>query len=119
MRTERFWAPLSPLLPSASPERRTLRRLPADFYGVEVVAGGRYLRRIKNVSSDGLLLVNPLGDERPGQIIDLELPRRAVNQPVTTLQFEVVHVEAGKVGVRRLDSAEPLQVDQLGGPIVL
>ena len=119
MITERFWAPLSPLLPSASPERRTLRRHPADFYGVEVVATGRYLRRIKNVSSGGLLLVNPLGDERPGQIIDLELPRRSVDQAVSTLQFEVVYVEAGKVGVRLLDSAKPLEVDQLGGPIAL
>jgi hypothetical protein len=116
---EPFWVPLSPLLPSASPERRTLRRQPADFYGVEIVDGGRYLRRIKNVSSDGLLLVNPLGDERPGQIIDLELPHRSSDQPVTTLPFEVVYVEAGKVGVRRLDSAEPLEVDQLGGPITL
>jgi hypothetical protein len=95
------------------------RRQPADFYGVEVVRGARYLRRIKNVSSDGLLLVNPLGDERPGQIIDLELPRRSVSQPVITVQLEVVYVEAGKVGVRRLDSDQPLEVDQLGGPIAL
>jgi hypothetical protein len=119
MRTNQFWAPLSPLLPSASPERRNLRRQPADFYGVEIVAGARYLRRIKNVSSDGLLLVNPLGDERPGQVIDLELPRRSTSQPVLTVQLEVVYVEAGKVGVRRLDSDQPLQVDQLGGPITL
>ena len=119
MRTNHYWAPLSPLLPSASPERRTLRRQPADFYGVEVVGGSRYLRRIKNVSSDGLLLVNPLGDERPGQVIDLELPRRSVSQPVITVQLEVVYVEAGKVGVRRLDADQPLDVDQLGGPIAL
>src|SRR4029077_654574 len=88
MTGDKFWAPLSPLLPSASPERRTLRRQPADFYGVEVVRGARYLRRIKNVSSDGLLLVTPLGDERPGQIIDLELPRRSPAQPVITVQLE-------------------------------
>jgi hypothetical protein len=119
MRTTRYWTPLSPLLPSAAPERRTLRRHPADFYGVEVVNNGRYLRRIKNVSSKGLLLVNPLGDEQPGQIIDLELPTRLDEQPVTKLQFEVVYVQAGKVGVRRLETDAPLAVEQLGGPIAL
>jgi hypothetical protein len=119
MPTTRFWAPLVPELPSASPERRTLRRLPADFYGVEVVANNRYLRRITNVSQDGLLLVNPLGDEQPGQIIDLELPRRSKSRPMTRLQFEVVYVEAGKVGVRRIDSVAPLDVEKLGGPIAL
>jgi hypothetical protein len=118
MPTKRYWAALAPELPSASPERRTRRRQPADFYGVEVVAGNRYLRRIKNVSSDGLTLVNPLGDEQPGQVIDMELPRRSASRPVARLQFEVVYVEAGKVGVRRLDAA-PLEIDKLGGPIAL
>ena len=103
-----------------APERRTLRRERADFYGVEVVASNRYLRRITNVSPDGLLLVNPLGDECPGQIIDLELPRRAgTGHGVTRIPFEVVYVSAGKVGVRRLDSVAPLAIDDLGGPIAL
>ena len=119
MLTQRFWVPLTSESPVAATERRTLRRQPADFYGVEVVEGSRYLRRITNVSADGLLLVNPLGDECPGQIIDLELPRRSATQPVTRLQFGVVYVAEGKVGVRRLDSAEPLAVDDLGGPIAL
>jgi hypothetical protein len=97
-----------------------MRREPADFYGVEVTLDGRYLRRISNVSADGLLLLNPLGDERPGQIIDLELPRRSPLLPVSRLQFEVVYVtEEGNVGVRRLPSAAPMEISELGGPIAL
>jgi|SRR5882672_2237698 len=119
MPTKRFWAAIAPELPSASPERRTLHRQPADFYGVEVVDGSRYLRRITNVSPDGMLLVNPLGDERPGQVIDIELPRRSAAHPMTKLPFEVVFVANGKVGVRRLDSAAPLEIDKLGGSIAL
>ena len=116
MLTKRFWAPLS----SCSVDRRQLRRHPADFYGVEVVGTNRYLRRISNISRNGLLLVNPLGDERPGQIIDLELPRLAPSLAPTRIQFEVIYVTlAGKVGVRRIDSAEPLVVEELGGAIAL
>ena len=118
MLTKRFWAPISSK--SGSPDRRQLRRHPADFYGVEVVGENRYLRRISNVSRNGLLLVNPLGDESPGQVIDLELPRLSAAHPPTRLQFEVIYVNpAGKVGVRRLASAEPLEVEELGGPIAL
>jgi len=122
MLTKRFWAPLSSSTgtTSGSSERRRLRRHPADFYGVEVVGGNRYLRRISNVSRNGLLLVNPLGDERPGQIIDLELPRRAPAQAPSRVQFEVIYVTpAGKVGVRLAEPAEPLAVEDLGGPIAL
>ena len=101
-------------------DRRQGLRHAADFYGVEVSAGGRYLRRISNVSEDGLLLVNPLGDEQPGQIIDLELPQKAPSQPVSRLRFEVIYVNPnGNVGVRRLDPARPLEVSELGGPIAL
>ena len=118
MLTKRFWAPLSSK--SGSPDRRRLRRHPADFYGVEVVGENRYLRRISNVSRNGLLLVNPLGDERPGQVIDLELPRLSAGHLPARLQFEVIYVTpAGKVGVQRLDSAEPLEIEELGGPIAL
>ena len=116
MLTKRFWAPLS----SGSVDRRQLLRHPADFYGVEVVGANRYLRRISNVSRNGLLLVNPLGDERPGQIIDLELPRLGPSRATTRIQFEVIYVTvAGKVGVRRIESAEPLVVEDLGGSIAL
>jgi hypothetical protein len=118
MLTKRFWAPLTSKLGSS--DRRRLWRHPADFYGVEVVGGNRYLRRISNVSRNGLLLVNPLGDERPGQIIDLELPRRSPVRSSSRIKFEVVYVTPpGKVGVRLLESAEPLAVEELGGPIAL
>lgn len=126
MLTNRFWAPLTSKagLPAGkttgSSERRRLWRHPADFYGVEVVDGNRYLRRISNVSRNGLLLVNPLGDERPGQVIDLELPRRSQAHSPTRIKFEVVYVTpVGKVGVRLVESAEPLAVEELGGPIAL
>jgi hypothetical protein len=116
MSTKRFWAPRTEKLE----DRRVLRRLPADFYGVELSGGGRYLRRITNVSEDGLLLVNPLGDERPGQIIDLELPRQTANDPVTRIRVKVVYVTPeGHVGVQRLETSDPLEVDQLGGNIAL
>src|SRR5438874_4626811 len=119
MPTKQFWTPLISALPSAAPERRTLHRLPADFYGVEVMDGSRYLRRIRNVSPDGLLLVNPLGDERPGQVIDFELPRRSASRPVARLRLEVVYVNGGQVGLRRLGSTEPLEIEKLGGHIAL
>ena len=113
MNTKRFWAP-------PPEDRRSLDRRPADFYGVELSHGGRYLRKITNVSRDGLLLENPLGDEQPGQIIELELPRLSAAHPVTRVRGEVVHVTPdGNVGVRRLDSSKPLEVDRLGGPIDL
>jgi hypothetical protein len=113
MVTKRFWAP-------PSSDRRSRSRLPADFYGVELSNGGRYLRRITNVSRDGLLLENPLGDEQPGQIIELELPRIDAGDPVTRVKAEVVYVTPqGNVGVRRLDSTQPLEVEQLGGDIAL
>jgi hypothetical protein len=118
MLTKRFWAPLT--LKSGSSERRRLRRHPADFYGVEVVGANRYLRRISNVSRDGLLLVNPLGDEQPGQIINMELPRLSPAHTPARIQFEVIYVApAGKVGVRKVESEAPLALEDLGGPIAL
>jgi len=118
MLTKRFWAPLTSTVGTS--DRRRLSRHPADFYGVEVAGGNRYLRRISNVSRNGLLLVNPLGDEQPGQLIDLELPRRAPAQAPTRIKFEVVYVTpAGKVGVRLVEPAASLAVEDLGGPIAL
>jgi hypothetical protein len=113
MNTKRFWAP-------SVDDRRARRRVSANFYAIELAGGGRYLRRVENVSRDGLLLQSPLADERPGQIVELELPRASKDgqgdgQPVR-IKTEVVYVTAqGQVGVRRLDSTSPLPVEALGG----
>jgi PilZ domain len=108
MNTKRFWSP-------SADDRRARRRVSASFYAIELAGGGRYLRRVENVSRDGLLFQSALGDEQPGQIVELELPRGEEHDPVR-LKAEVVYVTAdGQVGVRRLDSTSPLQVEVLGG----
>jgi hypothetical protein len=108
MMTKRFWGP-------AIQDRRGGRRVPAGFYAVKLAGGARYLRRVTDVSGDGLLLESPLGDEQPGEVVELELPRASAEQPVR-VKAEVVRVTPqGKVGVRRLDTSEPLPVDALGG----
>ena len=108
MNTKRFWAP-------SLDDRRARRRVSANFYAIELAGSGRYLRRVENVSRDGLLLQSPLGDETPGQIVELELPRGGENAPVR-VKTEVVYVTpVGQVGVRRLDSTSPLPVEALGG----
>ena len=53
-------------------ERRTGRRFTADFYAVELSGSGRYLRRVRNVSDDGLLLENPLADAFPGVVAGIK-----------------------------------------------
>ncbi|HXT96374.1 MAG TPA: PilZ domain-containing protein [Polyangia bacterium] len=94
-------------------EKREKKRISADFYAVEVSDGARYLRKVTNVSGDGLLLESPLADERPGQRVDLELPRREGEKPLR-VEGEVVYVkEDGRVGVHVLSA--PLPVDALGG----
>jgi len=108
MNTKRFWSP-------SIDDRRARRRVSANFYAIELAGGGRYLRRVENVSRDGLLLQSPFGNERPGQIVELELPRDGHGAPVR-VTTEVVYVTpAGQVGVRRLDSTSPLPVEALGG----
>jgi hypothetical protein len=108
MNTKRFWA-------SSVDDRRSRRRVSANFYAIALAGSGRYLRRVENVSRDGLLLQSPLADERPGQIVELELPRGRDEDPVR-VKTEVVYVTAaGQVGVRRLDSTSPLPVEALGG----
>src|SRR5690242_11920147 len=98
--------------PSGRPERRVRRRVAADFYAIELAGSARYLRRVTNVSGNGLLLENPLADETPGQRVDLVLPRGAGNPPLT-VQAEVVHVGPdGQVGLRVLTES-PLPVETL------
>jgi hypothetical protein len=102
--------------PSIRPERRVRRRVAANFYAIELAGTARYLRRVTNVSDDGLLLENPLADETPGQRVDLVLPRGG--NPPLTVQAEVVHVGPdGQVGLRVLSS--PLPVESLGGVVAL
>ena len=111
MVTKRFWGP-------ANDDRRTRQRLPADFYGVELVDGARYLRKITNVSLTGMAFENRLAGGKPGELVQFELPHRAGAQPVRVLG-EVVRVsERGQVAVR-IDSTLPVDVDRLGGPIDL
>jgi hypothetical protein len=108
MNTKRFWS-------SSFDDRRARRRVSANFYAIELAGGGRYLRRVENVSRDGLLLQSPFSDEKPGQIVELELPRGGESEPVR-VKTEVVYVTSeGQVGVRRLDSTSPLPVEVLGG----
>jgi PilZ domain len=94
-------------------EKRGLGRVPADFYAVELAKGARYLRRVTNISGDGLLIESPLGDELPGQMVDLELPRQRGETPLR-VQGEVVYVtDRGQVGVHVTSTRLP--VDALGG----
>ncbi|HXU63267.1 MAG TPA: PilZ domain-containing protein [Polyangia bacterium] len=94
-------------------EKRGRRRVPADFYAIELAEGARYLRHIANVSNDGLLMQSPLADERPGQKIELELPQRKSDQPLR-VKGEVVYVmRDGRVGIHV--SNPPLPVEALGG----
>jgi PilZ domain len=94
-------------------EKRGLGRVPTDFYAVELSEGGRYLRRVTNVSEDGLLIQSPLADERPGQRVEFELPRQRGESPLR-VQGEVIYVtERGQVGVHVTSTRLP--VEALGG----
>jgi hypothetical protein len=94
-------------------EKRGRRRVPTDFYAIELADGARYLRHIANVSNDGLLMESPLADERPGQELELELPQRKGSEPLR-VKGEVVYVTRdGRVGIHVKSS--PLPVEALGG----
>jgi hypothetical protein len=94
-------------------EKRGRRRVPTDFYAIELSGGARYLRHVANVSNDGLLMQSPLADERPGQKIELELPQRTTDQPLR-VKGEVVYVTRdGRVGIHVV--SRPLPVEALGG----
>jgi hypothetical protein len=90
----------------------------ANFYAIELASGGRYLRRVANVSREGLLLESKLCDERLGQVVELELPMREQQQPMR-VKAQVVRMTAAgpmsQIGVRCIDAAGPLPVEALGG----
>lgn len=108
MVTKRFWGP-------ANPDRRSLGRRAVDFYAVELSHGGRYLRRIRNVSGTGLLLEDHMNTQRPGEIMELELPR--TDSVPIRMQAEVVRVtRGGQVGLRALTGPS---LHNLGGSVDL
>lgn len=99
-----------------APDRRAEPRVPADFYAVELRGSSRYFRLVRNVSRTGLLFENRIADEKPGEMVELELPRRGAEPPVR-VRAEVVRVSVdGTIGVRLLDAADP---DSLGGKLGL
>ncbi|HET6284682.1 MAG TPA: PilZ domain-containing protein [Polyangia bacterium] len=114
MLTKRFWGP-------ALTDRRARERMGAGFYAVEVTSdGGRYLRKVANVSRDGVLFDSPFGSEQPGNVVELELPRLSSPEDPVRVKGEVVRVtKDGQVAVRRLDWTLPLEIERLGGRINL
>ena len=109
MNTKRIWRGLSE-------ERRERGRVSANFYAIELDGHARYLRRVTNVSGEGLLLENPLGDDLPGQTIELELPQKG--ESALRVQAEIVYVTAdGHVGVHV--TSDRLPVESLGGRLAL
>jgi hypothetical protein len=110
MLTKRFWGP-------ALQDRRKASREPVGFYAVEVEGEARYLRKIRDLSQQGLRLEDRLQNERPGDIIELELPR-AEGDPVR-IRAKVVYVSrrhGGEVGLQAVDGTS---FDGLGGAIAL
>ncbi|MES1172102.1 MAG: PilZ domain-containing protein [Bacteroidota bacterium] len=108
MITKRFWGP-------ENRDRRAVGRSSVDFYAVELSHGGRYLRKITNISRSGLLIEDRLRMSQPGEVMELLLPR-----PHTTpfrIQAEVVRVTgAGQVGLRALGGQ---RLSGLGGAVDL
>ena len=101
----------------AGPDRRSAPRRSTDFYAVELRGESRYFRLVLNVSASGLLFENRLADEKPGQVLELVLPRTGSAEPLK-VRAEVVYVtDAGHVGVRVLDASGP--ADDVGGKLLL
>jgi hypothetical protein len=108
MDTKRLWNPLIA-------ERRAVARRRVDFYAVELVAGARYLRKIRNVSADGLLLEARLVFQHPGRIMELELPRHD-DHPLRVRAKVVRVTPAGEIGLRTIGRP---WMDGVGGHIEL
>jgi PilZ domain len=108
MVTKRFWNP-------GNGERRSVGRKAVDFYAVELSHGGRYLRKITNISRGGLLIEDRLRLHQPGQIMELELPR--TDTAPIRIHAEVVRVTgAGQVALRALNGQ---RLYGLGGTVNL
>ena len=91
-----------------------MRRGAVDCYAIELSNGARYLRRICNASGSGLLLEDKLSVQKPGAILQLELPRP--DRASLRIDAEVVRVGQDGVGVRALGGAS---LDGIGGAIDL
>jgi len=108
MTTKRFWGP-------ARADRRSVGRRAVDFYAVELAHGGRYLRRITNISWTGMLLEDRLNTQPPGTIMELELPRPDA-VPVR-VKAEIVRVtRGGQVALRTVGGQ---RLSGLGGTVDL
>lgn len=108
MNTQRFWN-------VAIGDRRSVSRQRVNFYGVEVTDGARYLRRIRNVSDQGMMMEDPLVFQQRGAVLELELPRH--EQRPLRVRAEVVRVTpGGQIGLRTLGASS---LRGVGGRIAL
>src|SRR5262245_35503715 len=105
--TMRFWGPVFA-------DRRAAQRSPVSFFGVAVEGEARYFPKICNLSPTGLLIEDRLSEQKPGDVVELELPRQ--NGSPLRVKAEVVYRRAGKVGLHALDGP-PLE--DLGGAVPL
>jgi hypothetical protein len=108
MDTKRFWNPLIA-------DRRSVARRRVDFFAVELVAGARYLRKIRNISDGGLMLEDRMVFQHPGRIMELELPRHA-DHPLRVRAKVVRVTPAGEIGLRTIGDPG---MDGVGGHIEL
>ena len=106
--TMRFWGPVFA-------DRRAVQRAPVNFFGVAVDGEARYFRKICNLSPTGLLIEDRLSEQKPGDVIELELPREG-GAPLRVKAEVVYRTRTGKVGLHALDGP-PLE--GLGGTLPL
>jgi PilZ domain len=111
MNTLRFWN----LTAGGVVDRRLGSRHRVNLYGVEICDGVRYLRKIRDLSRQGMMMEDRLVFQQPGAILELELPRRQ-QQPLR-VRAEVVRVNnQGEVGLRTIGAPSLAEV---GGSIDL
>lgn len=111
MNTQRFWN----VTVGGVGDRRLGSRHRVNLYGVEVSEGVRYLRKIRDLSEQGMMMEDRLVFQEPGAILELELPRH--QQPPLRVRAQVVRVSRqGEVGLRTLGAPS---LDDVGGSIDL